>query len=96
MVTTSPSAMATGRATVWMAVSTTSDGASAPSAARIGATNAVPTSIRRRPTRSANARRMTVKTMPTRTIEPATPCAPALAPNSSAANAMVWLKTALQ
>ena len=34
-----------------------------------------------------------MKTMPTRTIEPATPCAPSLAPNSSAANATVWLKS---
>jgi hypothetical protein len=30
--------------------------------------------------------------MPTRTTDPATPCAPSLAPNSSAAKATVWLK----
>ena len=34
--------------------------------------------------------------MPTRTTEPATPCAPSLAPNSSAAKATVWLKRVLQ
>ena len=49
MVTTSPRAMATGRATVWMAVRAASDGATAPTAARSGAAMAVPTRIRRRP-----------------------------------------------
>ena len=37
-----------------------------------------------------------MNTMPSRTIEPATPWAPSLAPNSSAAKAAVWLNSALQ
>ena len=88
--------MAIGRATVCVAVSAASDGASAPTAARIGAATAAPTRIRRRPTRSASARRRTVKTMPRRTTVPATPCAVSLAPKSSAAKATVWLKSVLQ
>ena len=80
---------------VWLIVRVTKLGASAPSAASIGAARAVPTMIRRRPIRSANRANGATRTIPKRTTVPALPWAPLPIPNSSAAKLTVWVNTVL-
>ena len=87
--------MPTGRPSVCVTVSHTSDGANAPSPHRTGARTADTTSIRRRPLRSARKTRPTANTMPQRTTAPAAPWAVSEEPNSSAAKVMVWVNRVL-
>src|SRR5918996_1464964 len=82
-------ARANGRATACDAASQGSEGVTAPVAVTRQPMAAAPTIIRRRPSRSAAAAASTrATTPPNRAATPATPCAPAPAPNSRPAKAM--------
>ena len=85
--------MASGRAIACDAVSHGRDGASAPVAATIGAATDSPMMSRRRPRRSAIPPMTSASSTPHRTIASETPWARSLEPNSSAANAIVCVRS---
>jgi hypothetical protein len=96
MLATTSTATAQPRASTWVAASHGSDGLSAPVAAKTQPPATAPSNTARRPRRSASARSPSAISPPRRTTLPASPCAPLPAPNSSPANAMVWVNSVLR
>ncbi len=88
--------MASGRAIACDAVSHGSEGANAPVAATIGAATDSPMMSRRRPRRSAIPPMTSASSTPQRTSASETPCERSVEPNSSAANAIVCVRSVLR
>ncbi len=85
--------MVKARATVWVAASTSMEGAKAPRTVTRHAAAVDPSSRRRRPRRSDRATRARLPSVPTRTAARAAPWAAVLRPKSSAAKLIVWVIT---
>jgi hypothetical protein len=93
MASIRPAAAHAPRLTVWVAARTARLGARAPASVDTMLASSAPVRIRRRPRRSAIAPSAMASSPPRRTAAKALPCAPVPAPNSSAANVIVWVSS---